>query len=77
MLDLVSKEIRTFFRLPDDFQITRETTAANVNGWDSLAHASLIMELEQAAGVEVPLDEITEFQNVGDLVDCLERLKSS
>ena len=50
-------------------EITRETTAADVNGWDSVSHASLIMAVESAYGIQFPDAEIFEFNDVGALFD--------
>ena len=57
----------------DSLVITDETTANDVNGWDSLTHLSLIDEIEEAFDVAFTLDEVTGSKNVGELVDALIR----
>ena len=47
--------------------ITPETTAADLDGWDSVSHATLIMMIEEKYGVRFPDDEIFRFENVGEL----------
>jgi acyl carrier protein len=47
--------------------ITPETTAADLDGWDSVSHATLIMMIEERYGVRFPDDEIFRFENVGEL----------
>ena len=53
--------------------ITEETTAADVDGWDSLTHLSLMNELEEAFDVEFMLDEVIGAAKIGDLVDIIEQ----
>jgi len=54
-----------------DLVITDESTAADVLGWDSLTHLSLINELEQEYGIAFTLDEVTGSKNIGDLLDAI------
>lgn len=53
--------------------ITEETTAADVDGWDSLTHLSLMNELEEVFDVEFMLDEVIGAAKIGDLVDIIEQ----
>lgn len=59
------------FRLTDDAVVTRATTSLDVDGWDSLSHALLIMNVEEAFGTELPLERTYELADVGELVDLL------
>lgn len=43
------------------------TTAADVAGWDSLAHITLISEIEGEFGIKFKLKELMNIENVGDL----------
>ncbi len=54
-------------------QITRDSNATNVRGWDSLAHISLLSAIEQEFGVKFALGELDELKNVGDMIDLIER----
>jgi acyl carrier protein len=47
-------------------------TADDVDGWDSLAHARLIMALEDKLGVRFPGERLFDLTCVGDLVDLAE-----
>lgn len=51
--------------------IKRETTAADIEDWDSLRHIQLITEVETAFGTKFKLREILGMKNVGDLIDLL------
>ena len=55
----------------ENLVIAEETTAADVKGWDSLTHLSLIDEIEVAFDVAFTLDEVTGSKNVGELIDAL------
>ena len=56
----------------DTITLNAETTAADVEGWDSLAHINLILSIEQSFGVQFTNNELTQFNNLGALVDLLE-----
>lgn len=55
----------------DSLTITELTTSADVEGWDSLTHLSLINELEETYEVAFTLDEITGSKNLGELLTAL------
>ena len=55
----------------DDLEVTRETTAHDVEGWDSLMHVTLIVNVEKAFGVKFSSSEISALKKVGDLEDLI------
>lgn len=55
----------------DDLELTDETTADDVEEWDSLSHVQLVVALEKAFDVKFTSREILSWDNVGDLVDCI------
>jgi acyl carrier protein len=42
-------------------------TSADVAGWDSLKHVSLMIHLEEELGVKFRSDEVVRLTNVGEL----------
>ena len=52
----------------DDLIVTPDTSAVDVDGWDSLTHIRLVVSIEQALGMRFTAAEVTSLQNVGDLV---------
>ncbi|HEV2150155.1 MAG TPA: acyl carrier protein [Longimicrobiaceae bacterium] len=52
--------------------LTENTTAADVPGWDSLAHVNLMFSIEQEFGVQFTGNQFSEFENVGELERFLE-----
>ena len=56
-----------------DLVLTDETTADDVEGWDSLSHVQLVAAMEEAFGIEFKSREILSWDNVGDLIDSIEK----
>lgn len=52
----------------DDLTITHTTEAADVDGWDSLAHIHLVVSIEKAFKMRFSAEEVSSLENVGDLV---------
>lgn len=48
--------------------LSAATTAEDVDGWDSLAHARLIMSLEDHLNIRFPGEKLFELDCIGDLV---------
>ena len=71
----IYSELNTVFRdLFDDESIvlTPETSADDIEGWDSLAHINLIVAVEQEFKVKFKTAEIESLHNVGHLVSVIE-----
>jgi acyl carrier protein len=49
-----------------------ETTAADVDGWDSIAHVLLVLASEKEFDVRFESSEIANAANVGEFVDLVE-----
>lgn len=52
----------------DDLAITEETTAKDVEGWDSISYIEIVAAIEKHFSVKFKLLELEEFQNIGDIV---------
>jgi acyl carrier protein len=57
----------------DDLQLTPETTADDVDGWDSLTHIRLILAVSKAFGVKFSATEVGNLKNVGEFVTLIEK----
>ena len=56
----------------DDTIIVRdETTAADIEDWDSLEHINLMVAVEKAFGMKFSMAEVTGLKNVGEMVDVI------
>lgn len=59
-----------------DIVLTPETTASDIQGWDSQAHISLIVAAEEKFGIRFRTAELESLHNVSDFADLI-RKKSS
>ena len=72
-MDLLEQLTPIFRQIFDDetIVITRQTTADDIDGWDSLSHMNLVMAVELKFKVRFALGELPGLRNVGDLADSL------
>lgn len=71
-------EIQEIFR--DNFDdetivLTDETNADDIEDWDSLEQINLLTAIERKYGLKFNLADVRNLQNVGDLLNLLERLR--
>lgn len=52
-----------------DVPLTDATTAADVDGWDSLSHITLIGTVEDEFDIKFPMKDVVHMKNVGEMVD--------
>jgi acyl carrier protein len=52
-------------------ELSPETIADDVEGWDSVGHIRLVLACEQAFGVRFKPNEVVGLNNLGELVDAL------
>jgi acyl carrier protein len=51
--------------------LTRESSAYDTPGWDSVRHVSIILAAEQHFGIKLSTREIDRLRNVSDLVEII------
>ena len=61
----------------DTIELTANTTANDIDDWDSFTHINLIIAIELEFGIEFKQSEIQNFANVGELIQCIEGKLSS
>ncbi len=60
----------------DSIVVSDNTTAADIEDWDSLEHINLMVAIEEDFGMKFNMAEVTGLKNVGEMVDViLKRLK--
>jgi acyl carrier protein len=61
---------RVFQDIFDDqsLKIADSMTAADVEGWDSLTHIDLIVQVEREFAIKLSTAEVRALKNVGDFV---------
>jgi acyl carrier protein len=74
MSDTLKQLNEVFLDVFDDDELTvnRETTAHDVQGWDSLMHVTLMLSVEKALGIKFTSAEVASLKNVGELVDLVD-----
>ncbi len=55
----------------DEIEISSETTAQDIEDWDSLTHIQLIVAIERFFGIRFNTGEVAELKNVGEMVDLI------
>ena len=56
----------------DEILVNDETTAADVDGWDSLRHITLLAAIEDEFDIEFSMSMTVNMKNVGEMVDYIE-----
>ena len=57
----------------NDLVITITSSAKNVEGWDSLAHINLVSVIEQEFKIRFALGELETLNNVGDMIELMQK----
>ena len=60
----------------NDLKMNDETTANDVDGWDSMSNMIVIAEIERHFGIRLKLREIIKMKNVGALCDVIKEKTS-
>ncbi len=74
--EVLKKVTEIFWEVFDDESIvlTDETTASDIEDWDSLTHITLISEIEDAFDMKFTMKQVLGMKNVGEMLDLLEKL---
>lgn len=62
-----------FWDIFDDegIQIYDETTADDIEDWDSLEHINLVVAVEKKFHIKFNMGEVNNMKNVGEMVDII------
>lgn len=55
----------------DTIEINDDTTAADIEDWDSFEHINLMNAVEREFSFKMPMGKIIKMKNVGELVDII------
>ena len=70
-IDPIREQVHEVIRdvlLQPELELTDSTRAGAVEGWDSLAHLSVLFSLEDRFAIKFSDGEMGSIQNVGELV---------
>ncbi len=56
----------------DECELSDETSADDIEEWDSLSHIQLIVAIEKKFKIKFTSLEIMKWKNVGDMVNSME-----
>lgn len=51
--------------------VTDDTTANDIDGWDSLMHIDLLFAVENKFGIQFEMDEGLKMRTVGEMADSI------
>jgi acyl carrier protein len=76
ILQKVGEIVIDFFKL-DDFVCHQSTAAVDISAWNSFSHLPLISKIEEAFSLRFSFVEVTDFQTLGDIADCIAQKTSA
>lgn len=54
-----------------EIEICDETTAADIEDWDSFEHINLVVAIEEEFSFKIPMGKTITMKNVGEMVDII------
>lgn len=54
-----------------DIRLTEDTSANDIDEWDSLTNMTIISEVEKRWGFKFKLHDIIKMRNIGDMTDVI------
>lgn len=57
----------------EDFRLTEEMSADDVQEWDSLFHITLIASIEDEFKINISTAEVAKAKNIGIVLDMIEK----
>lgn len=55
----------------DSITVAEETTADDIEDWDSLEHINLVVAVEKKFNIKFNMGEVVKMKNVGEMVDII------
>ena len=72
----IKSEVQEIFRDifdEEELIITDETTADDIEDWDSLAQMNLVVAIEKHFKIRFKVEEIVSLHNVGEMLELIEQ----
>ncbi len=72
-MDIIKDLTQIFTNVLDieNVNLTKETTANDIDEWDSLTHVMLIVEIEKHFKIKFTSKEILSWKNIGEMIDSI------
>ena len=73
--EIMNKQAEVLKSVFDDnsLEITKETSAEDIDEWDSLTHIQVISEIEAAFKIRFALGELQALKNVGEMAELIQK----
>ena len=74
-MDAIYARLQDIFRavlMDNAVTLTPETSAKDLEAWNSLTHVTVMVEAERAFEIRFTSSEITDWKNVGELAQLIE-----
>lgn len=55
----------------DEICLTDETSAEDIEDWDSLEQINLVVAIQDTFGIKFNIDEVNAMKNVGEMADAI------
>ncbi len=72
----IFEKLNGIFRMvfaDESITVYDDTTADDIEDWDSLEHINLIVAIEKKFGFKFELGEVRKMKNVGEMADTIEK----
>ena len=56
----------------ESITVTEDTSAKDIEGWDSLIHITLISAVEDEFDISFNMKDVLQMKNVGDMADVIQ-----
>lgn len=76
MMDEIYERLTDVFREffdDEEIELDEDTTAEDIDDWDSLNHITLISAVENEFGIKLTMGEVSGLDNVGALAEIIRR----
>lgn len=70
IFERLNNVFRDFFD-DEDIELEPETTADDIEDWDSLNHITLMTAVENEFGIRLSMGEVSGLKNVGELAETI------
>ena len=54
-------------------KIKKNILLNKIKGWDSINHLNILMEIEKKLKIKFKIDEMSNFKNIGEIINCVKK----
>lgn len=70
---IVRNAVRTVLG-DETIELKSDSSAEDYDGWDSVAHAKILLAIEEQLGADLPIIEVMDVQTVGELIQIVQKV---